>query len=449
MMLEAVTYPAKVAASFMYQERQIGCGHMGMDRLCRAILAVLLFLIVLPALSGCGSSSSVVHTIDPQAMADVVQKGGTDFDFALFQQIVEGSPDENVVLSPLSAKIALVMAYNGATGETKDAMAEVLGLKGLSLEEVNRGLQSLMTYLKRADEGVQLEIANSLWASEDVAFYEDFLERNRSYFDAEIASADLQDPATIARINAWVKEKTGGTIEEIVEKIDPLTVLVILNALYFKGTWADEFDTSLTWDRSFKLLDGNIIQVPMMFQPKQEHEYFMDSDIQAVSLPYGDGRLSMYVFLPVYGEDYRDSLTEFTPENWVEFLAEFTPENWERWMGSFKSKEIDIYLPRFKVEYEKDLDGALRALGMGKAFEGGFGDMEPGGEGDFIGKVRQKTFIEVNEEGTEAAASTEVEMTLGIGEVMMVNRPFVFAVRDNQTGAILFLGSITNPESGT
>jgi serine protease inhibitor len=417
-------------------KRRRGCEYLGVVVLRKAIAVILVPFFLLTALSGCGGSSSVIQTIDVQAMADVVEKGGTDFDFALFRQIVEESPNENVVLSPLSAKIALTMAYNGATGETKDAMAGVLGLEGLSLEEANRGLQSMMTSLKRADEEVQLEIANSMWAKEIVNFYEDFLERNRSYFDAEIASADLTDPETITRINAWVKEKTEGKIDEMVDKIDPLVILVILNAIYFKGTWADKFDVSLTRESPFQLLDGDTVQVPMMYQSKVEHEYFLDANVQAVSLPYGDGRLSMYVFLPAYGKDYRD------------LLAGFTSENWERWMDSFYSEEINISLPRFKIEYEKNLDDALEALGMGPAYIGGFGDMEPGGEGDFIGKVLQKTFIEVNEEGTEAAAATEMEMTMGIGEVMMVNQPFVFAIRDNQTGAILFLGSITNPEAG-
>lgn len=360
------------------------------------------------------------------------------FDFGLFQRVLAEESGGNVVLSPFSARLALAMAYNGASGGTLAAMAETLDLQDASLEEVNARFAELLSYLREADEQVVLEIANSLWGNRQVRFYEDFIGRCRDSYGADVETLDYSDPASAEVINDWVKEKTHEKIERIVDELDPYYgVMTLINALYFNGKWSSRFDPGLTEERDFHFPGGETGKVPMMRQ-SGEYLYCESRDFQAVSLPYGGGRLSMYVFLPKTDVTYRD------------FLAGLNELKWEQWMGDFASLEGDIALPRFTVEYEANLNDALKAMGMEPAFQEGFGAMGPEGEGFFLSEVKQKTYIDVNEEGTEAAAVTGVEVELtsaveGPRFSMVVDRPFFFAIRDNASGALLFMGSIVDP----
>jgi serine protease inhibitor len=401
----------------------------------RKILIALLGLSMLAAAVGCGGSSSISEsqTEPGTAMGASLKTSPTGFDFEIFQRVTQEDSLKNVILSPLSARISLAMTYNGASGGTKKAMAEVLELEGLDVEEVNRQWRDLTASLCRADEAVQLEIVNSLWANQEFEFYDDFIDRCEEYYRAEVADLDYGDPQSVDVINGWVKEKTHDKIDEIVQSLnEELEVLLLLNALYFKGSWAVPFDPSLTHDGNFTLADGRIKRVPMM-RNTGDYDFYEGYRFQAVRIPYGEGRMSMYVFLP-------------GPElSLQQFIRELNPESWEGWMDLFEKEEIDIALPRFEVEYEKDLSPALRAMGMGPAFEGGFGEMGPNGEDWFIEYVKQKTYMDVNEEGTEAAAATATMMTTGIKPSIVVNRPFFLAIRDNQTGALLFTGSIVDP----
>jgi len=406
-------------------------------------LALSLMLLLIPLVTvGCGNPSSTAEpsTVEPQGnavlgyVADTYNAG---FDFGLFQQVVSENYDANVVLSPFSAKLALAMAYNGADGETREAMARTLEFEGLYLDEVNGQLRELLHSLEEANQEARLQIANSLWADEQVDFYEDFILRCRENYDAEVANLDLQDPQAVEAINSWVKENTGEKIEKILDKLGSNDDLVLANALYFNGKWTLSFDESLTEDRDFHLLDGGIKKVPMMNQ-SGEFSYYEDRDLQAIDLPYGEGRLSMYVFLPKEDVGYQD------------FLRSLNLRNWTGWMEGFSSREGQIVLPRFKVEYEKRLDDALKAMGMEPAYEGGFAGMGVYGEEFQLSRVQHKTYIDVNEEGTEAAAVTSVEVSRCMAMdtppfTMIVDRPFFFAIRDNQTGTLLFLGSVANP----
>jgi serine protease inhibitor len=407
----------------------------------RILVPLIVLLMSFPFAAGCGGQPPLTEPQEKEVKSYILRTEHPDFAFGLFHGVTSDDYSDNVVLSPVSAKLALAMAYNGASGNTAQAMSRVLDLEGMSLEEANEQLGNLMTSLAQADEDVLLEIADSLWADEGFDFKEDFVQRCRDYFAAEVASLDLQDPGTVERINAWVSENTHDKIEKIADRIDPAVVLMLINAVYFNGKWQTPFDPSLTADGDFHLLNGGTISSPFMHR-SGEFSYYENDDLQAVSLPYGekdDGRLSMCVILPREGKDYG------------EFLGGLKEADWESWMGRFQNKEGDLALPRFKVEYEKELNGALETMGMGPAFEGGFEGMAVGGEEDlFISKVLQKTYIDVNEEGTEAAAVTSVEVELTAMPAdspfnMSVDRPFLFAIRDNQTGALLFLGSITNP----
>jgi serpin B len=365
------------------------------------------------------------------------------FAFKLYDQVLKQRSDKNVFISPASVLLALAMTYNGAEGETRESMAHVLELEGMSLEEVNRAAADLKSALDAADPKVQLKIANSLWARNGFPVKPAFIQRNKDYYGAEVASLDFASPAAPATINSWVSKNTEGKIEKIVDRIDSATILFLINAIYFKGQWQFSFEKEKTRDDVFRLASGSQKRLPMMFQSGR-FLYQRGKDFQAIALPYGAGRMSMYVFLP----DEHTTLDQFE--------RNLSPENWQKWMNTFRLAPGDLRLPRFKVEYEAELNDTLKALGMTEAFDplrANFsGIAEPSaGNRLFISQVKHKALAEVNEEGTVAAAVTSVTVTMTSAQapqepfIMKVDRPFFFAIRDNGTGLVLFMGSVADP----
>ena len=255
-----------------------------------------------------------------------------------------------------------------------------------------------------------------------------------------MSGLDFNKPEASDIINGWVNQKTNGKIEKIVDDvINPLTMMFLINAIYFKGTWTYEFDESQTQDDTFTLPDGSKKPCRMMTQ-ESEFQYFENEAFQAIDLPYGDGDFRMTIFLP-RREKNVDSL-----------IAELNQENWNRWINSFSKQELTLQLPKFTLEYEIKLNDVLKALGMEIAFSPSQADFtkmyrkEEVGLNLYISEVKHKTYVEVNEEGTEAAAVTSVEMTLkAAGLLMRVDRPFIFAIRENHSGTILFIGKIVEP----
>jgi serine protease inhibitor len=374
--------------------------------------------------------------IDPR-----LASASRNFGFKLYGEIGRQGAGKNVFISPSSVGICLAMAYNGAEGETKQAMARALEAQGMTLEELNTAYAGLKAALENPDPKVQLQIANSLWARKGIAFNPEFIRRNTQFYDARLTELDFDAPAAVATINQWVSQSTAGKIDKIVDSIDRDTILFLINAIYFKGKWANEFAKERTKDDVFNLEGGSQKRVPMMSQ-SGSYGYYDAKNFQAVRLPYGGGRVSMYVFLPAKGVTIG------------EFHKGLTAANWEIWMTEFAETEGDITLPRFRVEYEVTLNDALKALGMEAAFDqarANFTGMTQGGQKAYISKVKHKTFVEVNEEGTEAAAVTSTEMRATSAMRprqrfrMVVDRPFFCAIRDNTTGTVLFMGSITEP----
>ncbi len=362
-----------------------------------------------------------------------VASASTQLGFKLIASLREREPGQNIFISPVSISIALTMTYNGAVGETERAMAEVLEIKELELSTVNRSNAALIQSLETHNPKVQLSIANSIWSRQGVEFSPEFLDRNRQFFEAQITSLDFVKPESAEIINEWVNTSTKGKIAKIVQRIDPQTLIFLINAIYFNGSWETRFERSETRNAIFHLEDGGEKQVRMMHR-EGEYLHLRDDSFEAVRLPYGDGRMSMYIFLP-----NRDS-------NLNEFLAGVSGTEWIRWRSQFRQVPRDsvIILPRFKLEYEVKLNEALKALGMGIAFGAG-ADFRSMGPGLFISEVRHKSFIEVNEEGTEAAAATVVSGVRSLPSVFRADRPFFFAVYDQKTTTLLFLGIITEP----
>ncbi len=364
------------------------------------------------------------------------------FGFDLYSIIAAESRGENIFISPLSISLALTMTYNGATGKTAAEMAEVLGVDGMELEEINISNGRLMTELGGEIEDVRLDIANSLWARDGFTFKKTFLERTTSHYKAEIRSLDFSSSSARETINGWVSEKTQGMITELLDRIPADAILYLVNTIYFKGGWAKEFDAEETREEDFHISADRTKRVPMM-RRSDKFLYFEGADFKAVSLPYGEGRVSMHLFLP----DEDSSLEEFHKG--------LDAENWKNWMGSYSKKRGSVALPRFKTEYRKLLNGPLIDLGMAGAFhadEAAFDEMIETPLGNVaISRVIHQAVIEVDEKGTEAAAATAVEMKLTsvrIDEdpfVIVFDRPFFFAIRDNRTGSILFMGSIADP----
>ncbi|HEY9669139.1 MAG TPA: serpin family protein [Coleofasciculaceae cyanobacterium] len=362
----------------------------------------------------------------------------TRLSFKLFSEILKQQPDQNIFISPASVAIALAMTYNGAKGETQQAIAHTLELEGMSLEEVNQAYATLRATLTNPDPTVQLSIANSLWGRQGEPFNPEFLQKNQTFYGTQVTSLDFTNSTASDVINNWVKQSTNGKIDKIVDshEFSPDTILVLLNAIYFKGFWTRAFDKTSTKELPFTLLNGTQKSHPIMFQ-ESEYWYYENELFQAVSLPYGQGRLSLYIFLPHKNVSLKT------------FYQKLNAESWEQWMSEFTPEQVLLGLPRFKLDYELELNNALKSLGMAIAFEPNRADFSGiTSRPAYISKVKHNTFFEVNEEGSEAAGAASVQVNTRSSRQasqMTVDRPFFCAIFDNQTKSILFMGSILEP----
>jgi serine protease inhibitor len=404
-----------------------------------ALLSVLLAFALTLGLGVTGVKGVVpVSKSESESSSQNLAERQAEFSFELFARIVETDFGENIFISPTSALLALAMTYAGAGGETKAAMAEALELAGIDRNEAAESLGKLAESLENIDPEVELNIANSVWAKKGLRFKMEFFETVGEYFDAE-----MRELTDAGEINRWVSKETKEKIKSIIDRIRPEDIMVLINAIYFKGMWTSKFDSADTRELDFTLLDGSKKKHPLMTQ-SDEFRYYETEDFQAVSLPYGNKKLSMYVFLPSQQLGLR------------QFLADLDAENWRTWLRMFRKTEGDITLPRFKLEYERELNDVLKALGMEIAFNptkadfSGMYEISPD-QNVFISKVKQKTYVEVNEEGTEAAAVTSVTMTLtsamGPSEkfTMIVDRPFFCVIYDEESGTPLFMGAVVDP----
>ena len=404
--------------------------------------------LLLFGLTGCGDGSptSPVPEIEglPRSLSlaeEALIGAGNDFAFRLLDQVYGQAPDSSVFLAPLSASMALGMTMNGAEGTTFEEMRSTLGFADMSLDEINQGYRDLMDLLLALDPRVELGIGNSIWYREGWPVRSDFLDRTRTYFDAQVAALEFSDPGAAGTINQWVQNTTMGKIQEIVESpIHPATVMFLINAIYFKGTWTLQFDKSETRDAPFHSWDGSTGSLPLM-ELTDTLLYHETDSYQMVDLPYGGRAFSMSVVLPAPGESM---------ENLVATLG---PDRWAGMVSSLQAREGTVQLPRFRMEWEKLLNETLQAMGMKVPFMGGQADFtgmcrEAVQRGLYIDKVKQKTYVDVNEEGTEAAGVTVVEMretALPDRFNFRADRPFLFVIRERFSGTILFAGILLEP----
>jgi serpin B len=365
-----------------------------------------------------------------------VVAGTADFGLGMLRDLHERSDEANVFISPLSASMALGMTLNGAEGQTLTAMRSSLGLEGLSDADLNDAYRNLTALLLGLDSNIDLSIANSLWVREGFPVEGAFVQALRTSFDAEVRSLDFSAASAPATINGWVGQKTNGRIDEIVQSIDPDLVLYLINAVWFKARWTDRFDPAATRDMPFHRLDGSTSSIPFMNRTGT-YGYQSNDLFQAVDLSYGRGAYHMTVLVPT-GSGGVDAV-----------IDAMTPRRWTDWMGSFHETKISLALPRFRIEYDVALNETLKALGMTPAFDpaaADFSRITKARDDLYISSVRQKTFVEVNEEGTEAAAATSVGISVtSAPPAVIVDRPFIVAIRERLSGTLLFIGRIGAP----
>lgn len=362
----------------------------------------------------------------------------TSFAFDLFGQITREQPNANIFISPFSVSTVLQMIDNGAAGATKQAMERVMHTDGLPADALNAACKSLNQSLK-SQTNVVLELANAIWYQQGFSLKPAFISANRKFFQSALGSVDFTSPQSAQTINDWADRNTQGKIQQVVEwPLDPGTRVVLANAIYFKGKWDRPFDKKDTKPHSFYLSGGGDKQVPTMWQHGRL-AYQSGDGFQAVRLPYAGKRLWMEIFLPDTNSSPAKLLERFN-----------TASERTRMLGGFLMREGTLALPRFELEYKVVLNQVLQALGMGRAFHNAdFSAMSA--EPLELSKVLQKSYIEVNEAGTEAAAVTAGMMrpTAVLRPLkpfeMIVDRPFFFVIQDGQTQSVLFMGAVYDP----
>lgn len=386
------------------------------------------------ALSGCFLGfSQEISTFEPEFIL-----GTNDFGLKLLQTTWE-KEGGNVFVSPASLEICLAMIAHGAKGETQREIYETLGISGLSgrVDEENR---KLVESLNVTTFGITLKTANSLWAEKDMPFYEEYLKAIKDLYYAEGYSVDLTNPGILSRINDWVRAKTQGTIERILDSLPANAILVLLNATYFKGKWETAFDPARTEDLPFFTPQGPR-NVPTMRQ-EGKFLYLETSTFQAIRLPYAGKTFSMYIFLP----KERDGLETL--------LGTLSAQALNAYFEAMQEKRGEVFLPRLRVTFEKTMNDTLQELGIRRAFDPYGADfsgmllLSPAYNA-YLSEVRHKTFLEVNEEGTEAAGVTSGVIAITAISLdrftMRIDHPFFLCIRDARTGVLLFAGVIENP----
>lgn len=406
-------------------------------------LRTILFPFTLLLMS-CSREFTPVQPILPPAMVRPLswqeQKlvtNSNDFGFKVFQQILLQEESTNTFISPLSIALALAMAYNGAAEETEVAMRTTLGFDGLSRDDLNRSFLSLCELLINLDPKVIFEIANSFWYRQEVPIETAFISRNQQYYHAEINPLNFSDPTAIHTINQWVNHKTHGKIPTIIDRINPLDIMYLINAIYFKGTWTFQFDPKDTHKDYFYPQPNQAKVCDMMIQTN-DFLYYEDEQWQVVDLPYGGGYFAATFILPKTNE--------------LSLFQKIDAAFWSQLQRKWTFSKGTIIMPKFKTEYKITLNRILQNLGMEIAFDPFRANFSEACKSVslYISEVLHKTFLQMEEEGTEAAAVTAV--TLGTtsaggnqGFIMILNRPFVIIIHDRQSHSILFIGTIHKP----
>ncbi|MBN1805663.1 MAG: serpin family protein [Sedimentisphaerales bacterium] len=418
----------------------------------KGIKLALILAVAIATAADCKSTEKATAKENPNKY---LVTGNNEFAFALYSKL--SGEEGNLFFSPYSISTALAMTYCGARGRTESQMSAVLhypffakpGPETSSTLVPDRQkfasvFGGIISDLNERGEkgGYELRVANALWGQKNYGFLEEYLGLIERNYDGRLNEVDFVRAAETARktINKWVEKKTNNKIKDLIAKgvLDSMTRLVLTNAIYFKGNWARQFEKEKTEEAPFTLADGKKVDAAMMNQ-KAEFGYMETSSFQVLELPYVDDDLSMIIFLP---KEY-DGLSEFEKT--------ITVENISKWLSKLRKRETIVSVPKFKMTSHFSLASVLESMGMTDAFSGTADFSGINGQRNlFISAVIHKAYVDVNEEGTEAAAATAVTMKLtSIGPsrtpVFRADHPFMFLIRDNHSGSILFIGRVMNP----
>ena len=397
------------------------------------LTALFLFLIL-----GSCSKNDNSDNVNKQLKKEQIVEASNKFGLNLFQELNNIENDSvNLFYSPLSVSFALGMTYNGANGNTKDEFKKTLGFENLTDEEINETYSDLIKEIVISDSKVSSSIANSIWIREGFQPFQTFIDVNKNYFDAEIRTENFSDPQTLQIINQWVADKTNDKIQNILNSIPPDAIMYLINAIYFKADWKFQFDEEATKPAMFYPYSDNAFETPFMNQKIKPKNYSNDK-FSMLELPYDNEKFSMLLFLPNSSYTTND------------IIDDFSSNNWNTWINSLEYNDsIIVSLPKFSFTYKTLLNQALKNLGIVDAFSG---DADFSNITDiyqlFISRVIHKAFIKVNEQGSEAVAATVVEMCFTSAEpekAFIFNQPFVFAIVENNTNAILFMSEVLHP----
>jgi len=404
----------------------------------KQFISILCLTLVLFACNKSENEAQVTNIPDSEKSAKIVA-ADNQFGFELFKKI-NASLDEpkNTMISPLSVSLALAMVYNGTEGNTKAQMEEMLHKAGLTPDDINQSYKDLVEALISHDPKVELSIANAIYYRNSFSIKENFISTNQNYYQAEVKGLDFtKEMETLNTVNGWVNTHTKGKIDKIIEQVKPESIMYLLNAIYFNGEWTYRFDPKQTYDMPFTKEDNTVVQVPTM-QIENPFKYFSNADFELLEMPYGSGKYSMLLFLPQDGKT-TDHL-----------IAQLNPDNVNGWLQKMTEIEKEVFLPKFEFKFKNSLVDDLSALGMTDAFDDSKANLRGISEEAqlVISEVMHKTYIKVDERGTEAAAVTGITIdvtSVGPDESFRIDHPFVFAIREKDTQAILFIGKVMNP----
>lgn len=397
-------------------------------------------------LSSCEKKDTIEQSGDPvNITTEVYQKEVIDsanrFSFDLFKPVLANVKDtENIMISPFSITSALSMTLNGAAGETFEDMRKTLGLEQKTLEQINNTYLKLMTEMVPVDKRVVVEIANSVWVEKRLIVKQPFITELQKSYKAEARDIDVTNPDAVDIVNGWIAEKTHDKITDMLDKLDPDLAMLLINAVYFNGKWRYRFDKAETKEEPFYSTPSVSKTVPMMHQT-ENLKAVKHNNLTIAEIPYSQGNYTMVVVLPdenVTTSDVANALT---------------PSMWQEWMGLLaeNTHKVDLSIPRFKYMYKRLLNDDLKGLGMGIAFTDLANFSNISDQGLMISRVLHQTFIDTNEEGTEAAAATVVEMVFTTANPTPVvvkvtlDHPFLFFIRETSTGTVLFMGRVSDP----
>ena len=406
-----------------------------------SVLFVLLFV-------SCGKQTDCDCDLTPDlrpltAAEEQAVKSNNDFAFDLFTRVNQAGNDKNIFISPLSISAALSMTANGAAGSTLDGIKKTLHQESAANQEINESYQTLVSFITNLDPKVKMSLANSTWYKQEYNVKDEFRQILENYYNAEVNATDFSNPGTKDLINGWIEDHTNGKIREMIDQIPPNIVMYLINAIYLKATWQYQFDKAKTEIMDFTMKSGIKVKTDMMYSDGIKANFFMNESLQFIELPYGNGQFVFSIILP---DD---------PNSLDDIIYAMTAEVLNDYLKAADTSTFKVYLPKFKINYKLTLNEILSAMGMAQSF-GGDADLSNLFEEDldlYISRILHQSFLEVDEEGTEAAAATVVEIvetSAGPGakpSILYINRPFAFFIREKHSEAIIFSGKLIDPMS--